>query len=78
MELGEFNIHQLTKLCETLLDGEPVFIIRAKDIVAPEGVEGYIESSKKAGGLNIIRCRRQLDRIKAWQEQNRNRVKTPD
>ena len=74
----KFNVQLLTKLCEYLLDGEPVFIIRAQDAAAPAAVAGYIQDSHASGGANLIRCQRHLDRIVAWQKENPNRVKAAD
>ena len=74
----KFNVHMLTKLCEYLLDGEPVFIIRAQDAAACPGVDGYIRASRVAGGKNLIRSEEHLARIDTWQRDNPKRIKAAD
>ncbi len=74
----KFNVHLLTKLCEYLLDGEPIFIIRAQDLAAVNAVREYIKESGQMGGRNLIRCETHRQRIEAWQQANPNRVKAAD
>lgn len=74
----KFNVHMLTKLCEYLLDGEPVFIIRAQDLAAVPAVRGYIEESCVVGGKNLIRCEEHYQRMSAWQQENHKRIKAAD
>lgn len=72
------NAQTLGDMCEHLLDGEPVFIIRAQDIAAIEGVTGYVLATKKHGGRNVYRSEAQLSRIRNWQLDNPNKVKIAD
>ena len=78
MNIDKVNIHVLTKLCEYLLDGEPVFIIRAQDAAAVFSVDRYIEESDKEGGINLGRAREHRERIDKWQKANPTRVKPAD
>lgn len=76
--LGKYDVHQLTRLCEYLLDGEPVFIIRAQDAFAPEAVQDYFIRSRNNGGLNTIRSEEKCKKIEQWQKEHPERVKIPD
>lgn len=78
MELDRFNIHQLSKLCEFLLDGEPVFIIRAQDMAATAAVENYIDRSREMGGRNLSRSQTHLKKIEQWRKENPKRLKPAD
>lgn len=72
------NCQTLGELCEFMLDGEPVFIIRAQDASALEGLEGYFKATEKNRGKNLGRTRDQMGRIKKWQLLNPARVKVAD
>lgn len=72
------NCQTLGEMCEFLLDGEPVFVIRAQDKAAPEAVKAYVRISSKIGGRNIIRSSEFVDRIIEWQKNNPKKVKVPD
>ena len=72
------NSQTLGELCEFMLDGEPVFIIRAQDNLAYGVVEHYLDMTKKYKGKNSIRTEAQLTRIQQWQQENPSKVKIPD
>jgi hypothetical protein len=72
------NCKSLSDVCELLLDGEPVFIIRAQDAAAVTGIKANIEESKRTGAQNIIRAEAQLARIIAWQKKNGKKVRAAD
>ena len=57
---------------------EPVFILRAKDKVAPAAVDAWAEAAQLAGadpGL-LEKVRAWADRMRAWQKEHGS--KTPD
>ena len=60
-------------------DDEPVFLIRGRDILAPEAVQAYMNLCKvlcldeQAGEVD-----KAIDEIVEWQEANPNLVKDPD
>lgn len=64
-------------MVEHILD-EPVYIIRAQDIAAIQGIEANIQASEKAGGVNLIRAKAQLSRIKSWQKKYPGKVRPSD
>lgn len=72
------NAASLTELCEYMLDGEPVFIIRAQDKLAVEAVKQYIELSQREGGKNLGRCAEHLNRMAEWRSAHPYRIKLPD
>lgn len=65
-------------MCEHMLDGEPVFLIRAQDKVAIEAVNAYLSFAFDVKANNLGRVRDLRDRIRDWQEANPKRVKVPD
>src|ERR1035438_285213 len=48
------------QIAEMLLDGEPVFLLRAQDAAAVPTLEHYLQESKKAGGQNQLRAHAQM------------------
>jgi len=66
------------QIAEMLLDGEPVFLLRAQDVASVPTLLRYLEESAKAGGTNQIRCHAQMQRFKAWQLQHKDRVRAAD
>ncbi len=72
------NCQTLGELCEYMLDGEPVFLIRSQDISALEAVSEYIRISSINGGKNIIRAHDQLSKIKEWRDSNPKKVRVAD
>ena len=75
---AKFNVHHLTEVCEALLDGEPVFIIRAQDEAAPVAIDAYITASRNVGGTNTSRSNAQLQRVMDWRREHKDRIKVPD
>ena len=74
-EFEKTNCQNLGELCKAILDGEPVFIIRAQDDAALDGVQGYLDVCE----LSIEdRVRSAMKEIKEWQEQNKDKVKKAD
>ena len=66
------------QIAEMLLDGEPVFLLRAQDAAAVGTLEVYLTLSEAAGGQNQIRAHAQMQRFKAWQLQHKERVRAAD
>jgi hypothetical protein len=66
------------QIAEMLLDGEPVFLLRAQDVAAVPTLDHYLHESKKVDGQNQLRAHAQLQRFKAWQLQHKERVRAAD
>lgn len=77
-EMKVINCQTLGDMCEFMLDGEPVFLIRAQDKFAAEIVADYYVKSQTRGGKNTGRVKQQLDKITEWQKANEFKVKLPD
>jgi hypothetical protein len=61
--------------------GEPVFILRAKDILAPRVIENYLDMVILHSTDNIEftdQIHDVIDAMKQWQKANPLRVKFPD
>lgn len=57
----------------------PVFVIKAKDALAPEAVGAYRDLCLKYGlDSQAAEVRKALSEISAWQLANEDRVKLPD
>jgi hypothetical protein len=69
------NCQTLGELCEFMLDGEPVFIIRAQDQAALDAVEHYKQDSKLYGGQNMGRVEAAWIRMKEWRDKNPYKIK---
>jgi len=65
-------------MCEHMLDGEPVFLIRAQDILALEIVEKYYNLADVNKTRNLGRVRSVMKKMQEWRNENRDRVKVPD
>jgi hypothetical protein len=72
------NCQLLGEMCEFLLEGEPVFVIRAQDKAASGALTGYLAESLRLGGRNLNRTKACQARIEKWQLENPNRVKPAD
>jgi hypothetical protein len=72
------NCLLLGDICEFLLEGEPVFVIRAQDKAAPGALTGYIAESVRLGGANITRATDAQKRIIEWQRLHPKKVKLAD
>ena len=66
------------QIAEMLLDGEPVFLLRAQDAASVSTLEYYLQESENMGGQNQIRAHAQMQRFKAWQLQHKERVRAAD
>ena len=70
----------------TKLDGtpipqdEPLILFRGKDKLLPVLLEQYRQLCQDAGSpqQQLESIERQIQEIKAWQEKNQEKVKTPD
>ncbi len=65
----------LGQLCEVMLDGEPVFIIRAQDAAAVRTLLKYAEFSHEIGGMNILRTEQIIEKFKNWRETHQAKVR---
>lgn len=72
------NCISLGEMCEAVLDGEPVFIIRAQDALAMDVVSTYLKLASERNAKNTGRVSYQLTRIHDWQEAHPKRIKVPD
>lgn len=75
-----FNCQNLGDICQQLLNGEPVFIIRAQDRLAPEIIRQYktMATTKKVVKSVIERVRKAISEINEWRKNNKERIKLPD
>ena len=76
--MKKIDVLTLGEMCETMLDREPVFILRAHDPAALAALERYVEASQAAGGRNIIRTRAAMDRFRGWQTQHKDDIRPAD
>ena len=65
----------LGHLCEVMLDGEPVFIIRAQDAAAVLALEAYHDATTRVGGVNRIRVQASIEKFKTWQAVHQHKVR---
>lgn len=59
---------------------EPVFLLRAKDLIAPEIVQEWALSAEDAGADPAMckRVQEWADEMRAWQREHANGGKVPD
>lgn len=72
------NCQSLGDICKAMLDGEPVFLIRAQDKLALPIVKQYFELAKENKSMNMSRVLRIIENIQDWQEENPGKVRLPD
>ena len=72
------NCQTLGDMCEFMLDGEPVFLIRAQDSIAKIIIATYLSYTTRDGGKNTGRVKQQLEKVEKWQKDNPHKVKLPD
>jgi len=72
------NCQTLGHMCEVMLDGEPVFLIRGQDKLAPEVIAYYLELAKKEEARNTGRVTDVLKAVNVWQDKFPKKVKLPD
>lgn len=72
------NVHSLTTMCEAILDGEPVFIIRAQDYLSVEIVQNYLNKAIEHEAKNLTRVRDVIAAMIEWRKVNPKKVKIPD
>lgn len=61
-------------------DGEPVFVLRGGDALAPLAILDYARRCSAAGCdrehyEDVVKC---SEEMRAWQEKNQDKVKNPD
>jgi len=72
------NCQTLGEVCSSLLDGEPVFVLRAQDKISVEILEYYRNITAASGGANVGRTQSSINAFLKWQNENPGRVKLPD
>lgn len=72
------NCQTLGEVCEHMLDGEPVFLIRAQDSLSVKAIQDYLDTARRHGAKNTGRSTEKLERFVKWQKENPNKVKLPD
>lgn len=60
--------------------GEPIFLLRGTDALAPMAIEKYADICENygCGSEHVTAIRAHAARIAKWQEENSGLVKTPD
>jgi hypothetical protein len=79
-DFDHFNCHNLGELCQQLLDGEPVFILRAQDKLSLQKIKDYKSnaSKNKASKTVLARVKQAIDEFSNWRKNNKEKVKLPD
>jgi hypothetical protein len=72
------NCLSLGEMCEAGLDGEPVFLIRAKDKLALTTVKYYLQQAIDYNGKNLTRVRTVIAKMEKWEKENPGKMKLPD
>jgi len=69
---------RIVDLLKKIPENEPVFLLRAQDVVAPEVVEYWVAKARAHGaGKNILNAaERQVGRMRKWQKGHG--MKVPD
>lgn len=70
----------MNRITLELHDGEPVFVLRAQDIIAPQVVElwAIMAGSVHVNQPKVNRARNVAAHMRRWQHLNQTKVKTPD
>jgi len=71
----KINCTNLGELCKELLNGEPVFILRAQDENALDTIDTYLSFCPTE---IEDRVKEAMTDIEEWQKQNKDKVKRPD
>ena len=68
---------EITSSKQEFHPGEPIFLLRAQDPLAPEAVDRYADlcASRGCAPEHVAAARRHANRIRAWQEGNPELVK---
>lgn len=63
----------------TIEHDEPVFVIRGRDLAAPDAIDAYAEAAAKNGaGVDITDvCHERADAIREWQRDHPEVLKIP-
>lgn len=72
------NCVSLGEMCEAALDGEPIFLLRAKDNLALDIVEEYYNRADVNKATNLSRVRNVINKMSEWRKANPNKCKNPD
>lgn len=72
------NCLVLGEMCEAALDGEPVFVIRAKDALSRDTLNYYLVRAKDASTTNQGRIQTAITKFEEWRKNNKDKVKMPD
>ena len=70
------NCTLLGEMCSFLLDGEPVFVIRAQDALAVQVIEEYKKRAEFHQATNTVRVQACINNMKIWQKDHK--VRMPD
>lgn len=68
----------LGEMCSFLLDGEPVFVLRAQDLAAVPTLQEYLDVTHAANGRNVSRTKGAIERFRAWQAGHKEKVRPAD
>lgn len=72
------NCLSLGEMCEAALDGEPVFILRAKDNLAMDTLIDYHNRALANKATNTSRISDAKRKFASWRIANTNKCKNPD
>lgn len=62
-----------------LRPGEPIFLLRAQDLLATDAVRAYADLARISGRLEVERLAKAFaQRMEMWQDQNQDFIKLPD
>jgi len=68
----------LSEMGTYLLEGEPVFVLRAQDRLAMDVLHEYLKLGQAMGAKNMGRVRAVHTRFAQWRDANPGRMKVPD
>jgi hypothetical protein len=79
-DFDHFNCENLGELCQQLLDGEPVFILRSKDKLMTETTRTYksLAITAKVKKSFITSLTAKFKEINEWRKNNKDKIKLPD
>lgn len=67
------NVEMLTRMLKAALNGEPVFVLFARDVSTRPTVEFYMKETEARGGKNMYRVNKFLVELKEWQQEHPTR-----
>ena len=76
---NEFGCKNLGEICEAALNGEPVFVIRARDATGEATIEGYYENLARAypESPKLVDRDKNVNRFMKWRDENPDKVRIP-